>query len=132
MLIIKGENTILALLFTVLLFHKSAVWWKFTILFSQSWQDCYWKFLQDIEGVRISWFYFQNLRFHPMNKRVDMVKHTQLDGYLSECLWWLSFGQATIFLYHHWDKNHFHRSNSMIDEIIIHTKVLILQLFMSH
>ena len=31
---------------------------KFTILFSQSWQDCFWKFLQDIEVVGNSQFSF--------------------------------------------------------------------------
>ena len=31
--------TVPILLFTLLIFHKLAVWWKFTILFSQSWQN---------------------------------------------------------------------------------------------
>ena len=70
------SHIIPTLLFTALIFHKSTVWWKFTILFSQSWQDCFWKFLQDIEVVGNSQFYFQNLWnlvFWPENNRVIFI-----------------------------------------------------------
>ena len=35
------------------IFHESEVWQKITILFSQSQQDCFWKFLQDIEVLEL-------------------------------------------------------------------------------
>ena len=51
--------TVPSLLFTSVIFHESAV--CMVILFSQSWQDCFWKFLQDIEVVGISQFYFHKV-----------------------------------------------------------------------
>ena len=71
-------HTTLTLLFTTLIFHQSAVWWQFTIIFSQSWQDCFQKFLQDIEVVGNLQFYFhdyfQNLwNLLWKNNRVVMV-----------------------------------------------------------
>ena len=43
--------------FTTLIFYESAVWQKVTNLFSQSWQNCFWKFLiQDIEMMGNAWF----------------------------------------------------------------------------
>ena len=46
--------------------------WNFTILFSQSWQDCFWKFLQDIKVVGNLWLYFHKVS--EIHEKFSLVK----------------------------------------------------------
>ena len=73
-----------ALLFIALVFHYSTVWLNFIRLLSWSWQDCFWKFLQDIKVVRNSHSSFHeylqilwNLWELPTNKSMHMAPREQ-------------------------------------------------------